>query len=85
VGLIQIPHVDAQAGIALLDQIARNIPASAWVFTDAALDRWPVPVQERAVSHVRALPPGKERIEALCGCAHRLRRVARGTTVVSAR
>lgn len=56
----------------MLDQIARNIPASAWVFTDAALDRWPVPVQERAVSHVRALPPGKERIEALCGCAHRL-------------
>jgi len=68
----QLPHVDAPAGLALLDQIARHIPASAWGFTDAALDRWLEPVRQHAVAYIRALPPGMERIEALCRIARRL-------------
>jgi hypothetical protein len=68
----QLPHVDVPAGLALLDQIATHIPASAWDFTDAALDRWPEPVGQHALSCTRALPPGKERIKALCTVARRL-------------
>lgn len=68
----QLPHVDAPAGLALLDQIATHIPASAWGFTDAALDRWLEPVGQHALACIRALPPGKERIEALCTIARRL-------------
>jgi hypothetical protein len=68
----QLPHVDAPAGLALLDQIATHIPASAWGFTDAALDRWPEPVGQHALSCIRALPPGEERIKALCTVARRL-------------
>jgi hypothetical protein len=68
----QLPHVDAPAGIALLDQIATHIPASAWGFTDAALDCWLEPVGQHALAYIRALPPGKARIEALCTVARRL-------------
>lgn len=68
----QIPHVDAPAGLALLDQIATHIPASAWGFTDAALDRWLEPVGQHALACLRALPPGKDRINALCTVARRL-------------
>jgi hypothetical protein len=68
----QLPHVDAPAGLALLDQIATHIPASAWGFTDAALDRWLEPVGQHALACIRALPPGKERIKALCTVARRL-------------
>jgi hypothetical protein len=68
----QIPHVDVPAGIALLDQIVTHIPAAAWDFTDAALDRWPEPVGQHALACSRALPPGLERIKALCSIARRL-------------
>jgi hypothetical protein len=68
----QLPHVDAPAGLALLDQIAAHIPASAWGFSDAALDRWPEPVGQHALSCIRALPPGEERIKALCTVVRRL-------------
>jgi hypothetical protein len=68
----QLPHVDAPAGLALLDQIATHIPASAWGFTDAVLDRWPEPVGQHALACIRALPPGEERIKALCTVARRL-------------
>jgi hypothetical protein len=68
----QIPHVDAAAGIALLDQITAHIPAIAWGFTDAALDRWLEPVAQHALACIRALPPGMERIKALCTVARRL-------------
>jgi hypothetical protein len=68
----QLPYVDAAAGLALLDQISTHMPASAWGFTDAALDRWPEAVGQRALACIRALPPGKERIYALCTVARRL-------------
>jgi hypothetical protein len=68
----QLLHIDAPAGMALLDQIATHIPASAWDFTDAALDRWPEAVGQHALAFIRALPPGKERIKALCTVARRL-------------
>src|SRR6185503_12735378 len=68
----QLPHLDATTGRVLLDQIVTHIPASAWCFTDAALDRWPAPVEQRAIACIRALPPGEVRIEALCNVVHRL-------------
>lgn len=68
----QLRHVDVPAGLALLDQIATHIPAPAWGFTDAALDRWPEPVGQQALAYSRALPPGMERIKALCTVARRL-------------
>lgn len=68
----QLPHVDVPAGLALLDQITTQIPASAWGFTDAELDRWPEPVGQHALACSRALPPGMERIKALCTVARRL-------------
>jgi len=68
----QLPHLDATTGLVLLDQIVTHIPASAWCFTDAALDRWPAPVEQHAIACIRALPPGEVRIEALCNVVHRL-------------
>jgi hypothetical protein len=68
----QLPHVDVPTGLALLDQITTHIPVSAWGFTDAVLDRWPEPVGQHALACSRALPPGMERIKALCAVARRL-------------
>jgi hypothetical protein len=68
----QLPHVDTAAGLALLDRIVTHIPAAAWYFRDAELDRWPEPVAQHALACIRALPPGKDRILALCLVPRRL-------------
>jgi hypothetical protein len=70
--LAQIPHVDSRTGASLVDRVAAKLPASTWQFKDECLNRWPEPVAERAMVHVRALPPSKERILALCRSAKRL-------------
>lgn len=68
----QLRHVDAATGLALLDRIAARVPASAWSFVDDELDSWPEPVGRRALEHVLALPPGSDRILALCTLPRRL-------------
>lgn len=68
----QIPYVDISAGISLIDRIVANIQPSAWGFADATLDRWPEPVAHHALACIRALPSGKDRIEAMCMVANRL-------------
>ena len=68
----QLPYIDAQTGVALLDKVVTIIQRSEWCFTDADLDRWPEPVAQHAMACIRALPPGTDRIEALCQVAHRL-------------
>lgn len=68
----QIPHLDSRTGAALVDRVTAELPVSTWQLDDATLDRWPEPVAERALVHVRALPPGEERILALCLVARRL-------------
>jgi hypothetical protein len=68
----QLLHVDVPAGLGLLDRIAAHIPAAAWYFGDEELDRWPEPVAQHALTCIRALPPGKDRILALCFVPSRL-------------
>lgn len=68
----QIPHIDVAAGLALLEQITTRMPASTWGFDATALDRWPQPVARFALTRVRSLPPGKDRIFALCTVPDRL-------------
>lgn len=68
----QIPYIDTPAGVSLIDRIVVNIQPSAWGFTDATLDRWPEPVAQHALACIRALPSGKDRIEAMCMVARRL-------------
>ncbi|MFV8756087.1 hypothetical protein ACNOYE_36510 [Nannocystaceae bacterium ST9] len=70
--LAQIPHVDLQRGIELVDRVTAKLPASTWHFDDACLDCWPELVAERSMVHVRALAPGTQRILALCRNAKRL-------------
>lgn len=68
----QIPYIDAEAGVSLIEGIVANVQPSVWAFTDDELDQWPEPVTQRALSCIRTLPPGPDRIEALCGVARRL-------------
>lgn len=68
----QVSHVGVEAGVSLVDRIAAALPPATWGFKDKQLERWPTTVAARALDHVRALPPGRDRILALCNCAMQL-------------
>lgn len=70
--LAQVRFLDADAGCALVAKIAGSAHPTTWSFDDARLESWPARVVAVALAAVRALPPGEDRIEALCSIPRRL-------------
>lgn len=68
----QIPFLDDRAACALLDELARKLPPDTWDFTEAVLARWSPAAVHHALTHLRALPPGRDRVLALARLPGRL-------------
>ena len=68
----QLPHLDDEAAVDLLKRLLKTSPPNAWPIDDKRLDSWSPALKEAAMTAVRALPAGDDRLYRLARVPNQL-------------
>lgn len=77
----QVPYLNVESAVDLLRRVVRDVHPLTWEFTDERMKAWAPEAADFAMEQVRALPPGAERIQIMCGLPARLSRSEKRETL----